>query len=258
MAFGETYEEFVEKFKPKKTTDDCYTPENVYEVIKEWAVERYNLQGREIVRPFWPGADFRSVDYPENCVVIDNPPFSILSKICREYRARHIDYFLFAPTLTLFSTNSGNENYIVCDAGVTYENGAVVNTSFLTNLGSVKINVAGDLTRAIEHENQKNVTKAKKPTVLKYDYPQAIATAAKLGKIAKRGIRLEIKPEDTAFIRALDAQKPRKKGLYGAGFLLSEKAAAEKAAAEEVTIWELSTREKQIIQRLGAEVSEDE
>lgn len=26
MAYGETYEEFVEKFKPKKTTDDCYTP----------------------------------------------------------------------------------------------------------------------------------------------------------------------------------------------------------------------------------------
>lgn len=23
---GESYEEFVEKFKPKKTTDDCYTP----------------------------------------------------------------------------------------------------------------------------------------------------------------------------------------------------------------------------------------
>lgn len=23
---SKTYEEFVEKFKPKKTTDDCYTP----------------------------------------------------------------------------------------------------------------------------------------------------------------------------------------------------------------------------------------
>lgn len=27
---SKTYEEFVEKFKPKKTTDDCYTP-NVYD-----------------------------------------------------------------------------------------------------------------------------------------------------------------------------------------------------------------------------------
>ncbi len=30
----EDYEGFVEKFKPKKTTDDCYTPEPVYEAIK--------------------------------------------------------------------------------------------------------------------------------------------------------------------------------------------------------------------------------
>lgn len=33
MAFGESYEEFVEKFKPKKTTDDCYTPPSVCAVL---------------------------------------------------------------------------------------------------------------------------------------------------------------------------------------------------------------------------------
>lgn len=45
---GETnpeYEDFLEKFKPKLTTDDCFTPENVYQVIKDWAVERYKLGG---------------------------------------------------------------------------------------------------------------------------------------------------------------------------------------------------------------------
>ena len=26
MAKNETYDEFIEKFKPRKTTDDCYTP----------------------------------------------------------------------------------------------------------------------------------------------------------------------------------------------------------------------------------------
>lgn len=26
MPKSNTYEEFVDKFKPKKTTDDCYTP----------------------------------------------------------------------------------------------------------------------------------------------------------------------------------------------------------------------------------------
>ena len=46
------YDGFLEKFKPKKTTDDCYTPKNVYETVKTWAVEEYSLQGREVVRPF--------------------------------------------------------------------------------------------------------------------------------------------------------------------------------------------------------------
>lgn len=32
MAQGESYEQFVGKFKPKKTTDDCYTPPKVMEV----------------------------------------------------------------------------------------------------------------------------------------------------------------------------------------------------------------------------------
>ena len=31
------YEGFVEKFKPKKTTDDCYTLPAVYEAVKAWA-----------------------------------------------------------------------------------------------------------------------------------------------------------------------------------------------------------------------------
>ena len=32
-----SYEEFVEKFKPKKTTDDCYTPPGIYAVVRDWA-----------------------------------------------------------------------------------------------------------------------------------------------------------------------------------------------------------------------------
>ena len=37
MGKSKTYEEFVEKFKPKKTTDDCMTPPEIYEVVKDWA-----------------------------------------------------------------------------------------------------------------------------------------------------------------------------------------------------------------------------
>lgn len=89
----ENYEKFVEKFKLKKTTDDCYTPPEVYNVVKEWVVNEYNLQDLKIVRPFYPGGDFENFDYPKNCVVIDNPPFSILKKIKDFYIKNSIKFF---------------------------------------------------------------------------------------------------------------------------------------------------------------------
>ena len=54
MAKGETYEQFVEKFEPKKTTDDCYTPPLVYEAVKGWACREYGIDPARVVRPFWP------------------------------------------------------------------------------------------------------------------------------------------------------------------------------------------------------------
>ena len=98
---SDEYAQFVEKFKPQKTTDDCYTPENIYQAVKNWAVGHYSLEGREIVRPFWPGGDYERFEYPENCVVLDNPPFSIISRICKFYLYHEVDFFLFAPGLML-------------------------------------------------------------------------------------------------------------------------------------------------------------
>lgn len=47
MAHNESYEEFVDKFKPKLTTDDCYTPPAVYEAVADWAASEY---GADIIR----------------------------------------------------------------------------------------------------------------------------------------------------------------------------------------------------------------
>ena len=94
------YEGFVEKFKPKKTTDDCYTPTEVYGAVLDWAARRYGFDPACVVRPFYPGGDYEAFDYPEGCVVLDNPPFSILAKIQRFYLERGIRFFLFAPSLT--------------------------------------------------------------------------------------------------------------------------------------------------------------
>lgn len=60
MAINKTYEELVESAKPKLTTDDCYTPENVYSVVRDYVAERYGLDPETFVRPFYPGGDYQA------------------------------------------------------------------------------------------------------------------------------------------------------------------------------------------------------
>ena len=253
----EEYQEFLEKFEAKKTTDDCYTPDNIYDVVKKWCVERYGLKGKKIIRPFYPGGDYQKEDYSGDCVVLDNPPFSIISEICEWYIERNIPFFMFAPALTLLGIARGTMNYVACCVGVTYANGANVSTSFVTNLGNKKIVASAELRELIEEANKENLRKMHKE-LPKYSYPDEVLTATMLGYMAAHGTSLEIEAKDVHFIRALDSQKESGKGLFGSGFLLSEKAAAEKAAAEkaaaekiDTNIWELSDREREIVKSLG-------
>jgi len=133
------YEGFVDKFTPKKTTDDCYTPPEAFGIVLDYVRERCCIEGAEIVRPFYPGGDFESVPYTKNMVVIDNPPFSIIAKICRFYIKNGIRFFLFGPHLTAFSSDL-DVTHIIASADITYENGATIKTSFISNMfGDLKI-----------------------------------------------------------------------------------------------------------------------
>ena len=243
------YEGFIEKFKPRKTTDDCYTPANVYEAVKAWAVKEYGLEGREIVRPFWPGREYDCADYPDGCVVIDNPPFSILSKIVRWYCAQKVDFFLFAPALTIGSSTADKCNIVIppCKS-VTYANGAVVRTAFATNLGEYAIQVRPDLAEAIAAANEANIRRRRgtnpQQTANVIELPPEVATPARLLKL-KADWR--VKRGECLFIRTLDGGVGDFK-LFGGGYLLSERAAAERAAA---TVWELSPRERELQKLLG-------
>ena len=166
MSKSETYKEFVDKFKPKLTTDDCYTPEIVYNAIKEWAIKEMGWEGRPVVRPFWPGGDFKNFDYPANCVVIDNPPFSIVSKIAKFYEERGIDYFIFCPHLTCFSSTAA-KSHLCVGCQIIYENGAKVSTSFLCSKGPL-IRSAPELYRVVTEANAANLKSKKKtaPSVI--------------------------------------------------------------------------------------------
>ena len=243
------YQAFLDKFKPKKTTDDCYTPPRIYDAVLDWAVQEYGLQERMIVRPFYPGGDYENYPYPENCVVVDNPPFSILAKIMDFYASEGIDFFMFAPALTVLSSCRGKHNAVITDSDITYENGAKVRTAFVTNMGDYFIHVSSDLHDAIERADELHKIETK-TTLPKYIYPDEVLTAATIQKIAKHGQTLRFKKEDCAFVRSLDSQKATGKALFGGGVLLSERAAAERAAA---TRWQLSDRERQIIASLGGD-----
>ena len=239
---NETYEEFVEKFKPKLTTDDCYTPEPVYEVIVKYCEERYGIKREDIIRPFYPGGDYESEDYIGR-VVVDNPPFSILSKIVRFYTARQIPFFLFAPTLTLFSGRDSSACYIGVGATVIYENGASVNTSFITNM-EPGIQARSDpeiyrkITKAVKEYRARSVKE-----LPKYEMPDAVLTSTKLAYFSKYGVEYQALASRSRFIRSIRSMCESGKNIYGGGFLLSERAAAERAAALR---WELSDEEKEL------------
>lgn len=248
------YDAFVDKFKPKKTTDDCYTPLPVYYAVRDWACNEYGIDPDCIVRPFYPGGDYEHYDYPDGCVVLDNPPFSILSKICEFYINRKISFFLFAPSLTVFSGRNVvmRMNHIICDSNIIYENGAVVRTAFVTSFGGdIVAQTAPGLGKAIA-DAVCEIKKEARREIPKYTYPDHILTAAMLQRYSKYGIDFSVRRENCQFISKLDAQKESGKGIYGGGLLLSDKSAAERAAAERAaaTVWQLSRREREMVAEL--------
>ena len=199
----EDYDGFVGKFEAKKTTDDCYTPEKVYDAILAFVGTLTPLEGRPIVRPFFPGGDFVSYEYPKDCIVVDNPPFSILSKIVRFYSAHDVPFFLFGPALTLFTAPDCDLTYIIADADIIYDNGAVVRTGFITNLPSdIRIWCCPQLKQAIM-KAQETPSKAKKGFV----YPDNIVTAATLGKLAAHATEFIVRKKSCQYIHDSDSAK---------------------------------------------------
>lgn len=252
---NQEYNEFLDKFELPKTTDDCYTPDNIYDVICGWIEKRYMVHREDFVRPFYPGGDFKKYAYGKSDIVVDNPPFSILAEIVDFYVESNRPFFLFAPGLSALGYTSRNGVAAIClYASITYENKARVPTSFITNLEAddVAAIASSELYDLIETENEKNEEMMSRH-LPKYEYPVEVATAAKLGYISRYGQSLIILKSESQFIRALDAQKEAGGGIFGSALLLSEKAAAEKAAAEKAAakVWSLSEREIEIVKSLG-------
>ena len=255
---NKNYEEFVDKFKPKLTTDDCYTPPAVYDAVAKWVSNEYGTDESNYVRPFYPGGDYENYDYTEK-IVVDNPPFSILAAIVKFYVEHGIKFFLFAPTLSSITRLSDICTALCIGVTVTYENGAEVNTSFVTNLDNpeIRMRTPPSLFKTVTEANKKNVKSLKKQ-LPKYSYPPEVISSASIYAYGRCGIDFVIPRSESVRISALDAQKATKKSIFGGGLLLSErltaereKAEREKAEREKAERWEISEREREIIKSLG-------
>lgn len=243
------YEKFEKKFKPKKTTDDCYTPEPVYNAILDWLVEQGKVtEDTEIIRPFFPGANYMLYEYPKGSVVVDNPPFSILAEIVNYYQHMKIPFFLFAPTLTLLGGGGKQEgvNCVLASSKIIYENGASIPTSFVSNLFDVKLFSSLELKQRIEDSQKVD----KKPPLPKYDYPNNVVTISRINKLLNRGIEVSITAKECGAIRTLDAQRGLGKSIFGNGLLVSDEKAEEIARleveAENLKIEQLKAKELRV------------
>ncbi len=260
------YDSFIEKFKIKKTTDECYTPPEVYEAVKNYVCNRYGINPAKVVRPFYPGGDYKSFHYSDGAVVIDNPPFSILEQICNFYLDNDIPFFMFAPSLTVLSGNrsSMRMNHIICDSSIIYDNGAIVKTSFVTSYGFPNIlESSPELTQIINSMVKHNTMKRKLP---RYEYPLAVLTAAMVQKYSRYGIDFAVKNDEAIHISALDIQRAKKKRIFGSAYLLSDQKSAERKIADQKLAesgwggvkekWKLSKREQKLIESLSLRIKE--
>ena len=254
MPKSKTYDEFVEKFKPKKTTDDCYTPEIVYNAIADWVANEYSLDKSLFVRPFYPNGDYEHFDYSGGKIVVDNPPFSIIKQICQFYVDNQIKFFLFAPTLTSITRISDFCTALCCGVSITYENGAKVSTSFCTNLEphEIRMKSCPTLYEIIDKANKENQN-GKHKNLPKYQYPMNLVTSAMMYQYSEHGIDFAIPRSESTCISALDEQRKEKKEIFGCGLLYSDYVKAERIKAEQLQAhqYQLSERESQIIQKLN-------
>ena len=196
------YESFIAKFQnTDKTTDDTYTPKDVYEAVLKYVGTVTDLSDKVILRPFYPGGDFENAEYPENGIVIDNPPFSIFTKICAWYQARRIPFFLFGPALTIFSVLKYGCTAVVISSSIQFENKIAPNCNFASNLyGDIICTTAPYLDELLERCPSQN-EKANLPS---YQYPDELLSVSDLQSIAWGGILFRVRRSEAEICRNID------------------------------------------------------
>ena len=193
-------------------------------------------------------------EYPENGIVIDNPPFSIFTKIVRFYSHEKIPFFLFGPGMTIASCCKYCTAVIVAEQ-IAFDNGAQIRCNFASNLyGDTMITTApllGDLLARCQSQKPRNPLPS-------YQYPDNVLSVSDMQTIARNGEVFSVSRSEAVIIRDLDLH-PKAGGLFGDHLLLSMAKAREKEEVKRRTTEKthptipisLSERERRIIEKLG-------
>ena len=244
------YESFVAKFADNpKTTDDCYTPQDVYEAVVRYVGTIVDLSDRLVLRPFYPGGDYENAEYPDNGIVIDNPPFSILAKIVRFYMASSVPFFLFGSGMTIMQyCKYGATAVIPGGQGIRFANGALVRINFTTNLlPDVMATTAPGLAEAIKACPSQNTA----VNLPKYGYPDNVVSVSRMQTISSAGILFSVPRAEATTITGLDNHPNGHGALFGDHLLVSQAQAQAQAQADRTIPIALSEREKRIVEKLG-------
>ena len=252
------YESFLAKFSDNpKTTDDCFTPKDVYEAVVKYVGTIYDMSDKVVIRPFFPGGDYENADYPENGVVIDNPPFSMFTKIVAFYTAYKIPFFLFGPGMTITSACRYCTAVFV-DNNIIWENGAVVRVDFASNL-------YGDLiatTAPLLHQMLAACPSQQKTGLPQFAYPAEVVRVSDFHVICSGDIDYSLRRSEVSPAKKLDY----KDNMFGEFFLVPSAKGQEKESArlqaqeitrqrqievgKQATPIQLSPRERRIVEKL--------
>ena len=245
------------------TTDECYTPPAVYDTVLDYAVERYNLQNKHIVRPFIPGGDYQKYVYDKNDVVIDNPPFSMTTKITKWYINHDIPFFLFINGIYGVSLSRGlhgKATVIATNTNASFyhkPNNKVIKMGFVTNLEPKNIIIRGDATLT----NRLNGL-IKKNSFKRFRYPENFLKNNDILAALQRNVELKLTTNNCLFEDNLDYHKAQihaksqRFDVFGGGYLVNDKLYAEfkeslKHDLPGTYSVTLSTREQKIIEQLN-------
>ncbi len=128
-----------------------------------------------------------------------------------------------------------------------------MNTSFVASKGPL-IRSAPDLYRLVDEANTANIQAQKGSPLPVYAYPDNVMTSNAVALFSKYGI--EYSEDIGVFIRAMDVQREKGKGIFGSGYIVPQEAArkaqeaarkaqeaARKAREARAQQWELSADE---------------